>query len=92
MKKYYEKFADKLEIIGVACKDKKEKWRKAVTENQLPWINLLNEESGSFDNLLMIYPVNGFPTKIILDPEKKIIGIHFGEGPDFYDQLDELLK
>ena len=36
--------------------------------------------------------VRGFPTKVIVDPEGKIVRTVIGEDPAFYELLDELLK
>lgn len=38
------------------------------------------------------YGVRGYPTKIILDENKKIIAKFLGETKDFYIKLDELMK
>ena len=37
MKKYYEKYNDKMEIIGMDCRDTEEKWKEAVKKYELPW-------------------------------------------------------
>ena len=42
MKEYYKKYAGKFEILGVDCNDTEEKWRKAVSNEQLPWLHVYN--------------------------------------------------
>ena len=42
MKKYYEKYKGKMEIVGVDCGDTDEKWKAAVKEPELPWIHVYN--------------------------------------------------
>jgi len=39
-----------------------------------------------------MYAVSGFPTKVIIDREGKIVKVVIGEDPQFYKDLDQLLK
>lgn len=87
MKAYYEKYKDKMEILGIDCNDTEAKWKAAVQEHQLPWLHVYNPRNSS---LTSDYGVRGFPTKIILDPEGKIVKAVAGEDPAFYTFLDEL--
>lgn len=89
MKKAYEAHKSKIEFVGVDCNDKETKWKKAVAEHQLPWINVYN--AGNPDVAIM-YGVSGYPTKMVLDKEGKIIKIVVGEDPEFYTYLNKLLK
>ena len=40
----------------------------------------------------MNYGIQGYPTKLILDPTGKIVKISVGEDPKFYEELKDLLK
>ena len=40
----------------------------------------------------ILYAIQGYPTKIVVDPEGKIAKIVVGEDPAFYEYLDELFK
>ena len=87
MKKYYEKYAGKFEIIGIDCRDTQEKWKAAVKKYELPWLHVYNTDAdGTPDK----YAVQGYPTKIIIDPEGRINKIVIGESPEFYEYLDRL--
>ena len=91
MKEYYAKYNGKMEILGVDCNDTVEKWKNAVAKHELPWLHVYCDmESG--DNPLELYSVQGFPTKVVVDPEGKVSKIIVGEDPAFYDYLDEVLK
>lgn len=90
MKKYYKKYAGKLEILGVACGDTDEAWREAVKKHDLPWRHVLNGEGEA--DATALYAVQGFPTKYIIDPDGKIAKVVVGETPEFYAALDSLLK
>lgn len=93
MKTYYTKYKDKVEFISISCRDTDAKWKKAVEENDLKWRQLINNESEGLDkDLPTLYALEGYPTKIILDKELKIVLITVGESPDFYKKLDDLLK
>ncbi len=88
MKKYYEKYAGKFEILGVDCNDTEDAWKQAVEKYELPWKHVYNPRTSS---VLSDYAVTGFPTKIVIDPEGKIAKIIVGEDPAFYTYLDEIL-
>ena len=89
MKKYYEKYKGKLEILGIDCRDTEEKWKAAVEKHELPWLHVYN--AGDPD-VSVLYAIQGYPTKIVVDPEGKIAKIVVGEDPAFYKYLDELFK
>ena len=87
MKEYYQKYAGKFEILGIDCSDTEEAWKAAVKEHAMPWLHVYNPKDSE---LLTQFGIQGFPTKIILDGEGKIVKTIVGESPDFYDKLDEL--
>ena len=87
MKNYYEKYKGKFEILGIDCNDTEDKWKAAVEKHALPWLHVYNP---SDSKLLADYAVQGFPTKIIVGPDGKIVKTIVGEDPAFYTLLDEL--
>ena len=87
MKKYYEKYADRMEILGIDCGDTEQQWKDAVTKHQLPWKHVYNPRESK---LLATYGIEGFPTKMVIDPQGKIVKIVIGEDPAFYTFLDQL--
>lgn len=89
MKKYYEKYKNKLEIVGIDCNDTEDSWKAAVETHALPWIHVRN--AGDPD-ISVMYAIEGYPTKIVLDKEGKIAKVVVGEDPEFYKYLDSLLK
>lgn len=89
LKKYYQKYADRMEILGVDCGDTEEKWKQAVAKHELKWKHVYNPRDSK---LTEQYAITGFPTKIIIDPEGKIVKTVVGEDPAFYKFLDELFK
>lgn len=91
MKEYYKKYTGRFEILGIACGDSEAEWKKAVQTNVLPWMNVLNDEEGENDASKM-YAVSGYPTKIIIGPDGKIIRYITGESQEFYTVLDGLFS
>lgn len=90
MKEYYAKYAGKFEIVGIDCNDTEQKWKDAVKKHELPWKHVYNPRNGA-ENICDKYAIQGFPTKIVLSPEGKIVKTIVGEDPAFYTLLDELL-
>jgi thiol-disulfide isomerase/thioredoxin len=89
MKEYYNKYQGKFEILGVDCNDSEEKWRDAVKKHELPWLHVYNPRQ---TKVLADYAIQGFPTKIIVGPDGKIVKTIVGEDPQFYTLLDQLFK
>ncbi len=87
MKEYYTKYAGKFEILGIDCKDKEDKWKAAVQKYELPWLHVYCPKEST---LLDDYGITGFPTKIIVGPDGKIVKTIIGEDPAFYTLLDEV--
>lgn len=87
MKEYYEKYNDKMEILGIDCNDSPEAWHAAVEKYELPWLHIYNPDGSS---LTEDYGITGYPTKIIIGPEGDIVKVIAGEDPTFYSFLDEL--
>ncbi len=87
MKKYYNTYKGKFEILGVDCNDTEEKWKDAVKKHELPWLHVYNPRSSQ---VLSDYGIQGFPTKIIVGPDGKIVKTIVGEDPAFYTLLDDL--
>lgn len=103
MKDLYEKYKDRgVNIIGVANEKKASLaenlsiWRKAVKEDNLPWIQILNEDGIEQFNVTELYGVNAFPTKILIGLDGKVIiryvGVSSRDVPDLLEvKLKEIL-
>ena len=89
MKEAYAKYKDKVEFLSIACNDTDASWKAALDKHRLPWLNVRNETP---DNISKRYGIPGYPTKIILSPEGKILKKVVGETPEFYAYLDKLFK
>ena len=89
MKNYYNKYKEKFEILGIDCNDTEQKWKDAVKKYELPWLHVYNPRDSK---VLETYNIEGFPTKIIIDPDGKIVKTIIGEDPEFYTLLDQLFQ
>lgn len=89
MKQCYDRHRDRMEIIGIACRDTEAKWHKALEEHQLPWTNVLN---GTDPDLSILYAVGGYPTKYIIGPDGRIMKKITGERPEFYEFIDREVR
>jgi thiol-disulfide isomerase/thioredoxin len=90
MKQFYDEHKQKVEFVGIACRDTEDAWTKAVKENELDWKQVLNQNG--VNDLSRIFAVEGYPTKIIINPDGIIEGVYLGESEDFYLKLTELLN
>ena len=76
LKKLYEEFHDRgLEIVGISMDDDKEKWVKAIEEENLVWIQGSNLEGFKRENsLCQLYNItNGIPHLVLIDENNRII-------------------
>ena len=87
MRTYYAKYKSDIEFVSVCCRDTDEAWRKCVEKNDLRWTQLFN---GDNKEILKYYGILGFPSKIIIDKEGKIVEKYLDEEDTFYQKLDEL--
>ena len=86
VKALYEQYHDKLQVLGVAIHDTKDKWKAAAAKHNLPWLLVIDTEGeGSVGEK---YGLIGVPTYVLLDPEGKILGWTMNE----LDILEEFLK
>ena len=91
MKEAYGKYKDKMEILGVDCRDTEDKWKAAVKDHELPWKQVRCPDD-QFQSLVEKYNIQGFPTKVIVDPKGKLVKVVVGEDPSFYTFLNQLFS
>lgn len=88
MQEYYDKYRDKLDIVGVACYDKEDKWKEAVSKNGIPWINVFSPDGVTE----VRFGVTAYPYKVVISPDGKVEKCFRGETDDFYKLLDDKLE
>nr|WP_121271993.1 TlpA disulfide reductase family protein [Pedobacter schmidteae] len=97
LKALYAKYkADGFEILGIAqeqgqtLESSRKAWVKAIEEDKIDWIQVLNDEGIEQFNAVKAYGVTAFPTKILLDKEGKIIARNVGDGTEIDAKLKEI--
>lgn len=91
MKGYLDKYKNKMEIVGVAQEsDNGDRWKKFLSDKpEYQWHHVLSRTN---EDYILKFGVAGFPTKIIVDPEGKIVGRFVGEDEAIYKKLDEIFS
>jgi len=89
MKEFRDRHADVLQIVGLAQDRDYAKWKSFVENRGMNWPNVLIGKGDQ--NFVLLYNVQGFPTKILLDPQGKILLRVTGEYEEFYQEVEKLI-
>ena len=82
LKSLYETYHDKgLEILGISIDSDADDWKKALAEEDTPWMHVIDETK-----MARIYGVHAVPTFFLVDP----LSVMFGKVE--YEDLDEILQ
>ena len=68
----------------------KKLWIQALKEDGMTWTQILNNEGKEEQDLLKLYNITSFPTKILIDPDGKVVARLVGETADPVDFLKAL--
>lgn len=82
-----------LEVINIAQENganAREIWLKAVEEDQMTWTQILNNEEREAYDVVKLYGITAFPTKVLIDPDGKIIVKAVGESAPIDEKLKEV--
>ena len=75
-----------LEIVSISLDEDRQKWREALKQDKLEWINV-NDPKGSESSITRKYNITGIPFSILLDENRKVILVN----PTSY-QVTEFFK
>jgi thiol-disulfide isomerase/thioredoxin len=90
MREFRKANADKLTIIGIANDKDKEKVIACMEKHQMGWTNLLQLQGDN--DYVAKFNVQGFPTKILVDPNGIIVYRDSGESEEFYLEVDKIIN
>lgn len=90
MKAFAAKHADRLMLLGIAQESNEERWRDYLAKSEWDWTQIISGE-GEEDYVLR-YNVQGFPTKILVGPDGRILKRLVGEELGFYTELEQLMN
>ena len=65
-------------------------WLKAVEEDQLTWTQILNNEKLEECDVVKLFSITAFPTKVLIDGEGKIVVRAVGESEPIDTKLKEV--
>lgn len=82
--------ADKLTLIGIANDKDKEKVIACMEKHQMEWTNLLQMQGDN--DYVAKFNIQGFPTKILVDPNGTIVYRDSGESEEFYQEIDKIIN
>ena len=91
MKELYKKYEkDGFEVVGIGTADEEEKWKKAIKEDQTPWMHLYDSSTEhEWGIVARLYGVPFLPTTFLMDADGKII-LRNPEKKDLDAKLAEL--
>ena len=96
LKELWEKYKDQVVFIGIAqetsedMEENRAEWKKAVEEDGMGWTQVLNNEGET--DVVKLYGIAAFPTKILISPEGKILCKLVGGSQDIGAKLEEFVK
>lgn len=79
-----------LEIIGISADQSAAAWKKAIREDGLEWIQLLEEDRDK-KTIFDLYGVRPIPDNFLIDPDGKIIARGL-RGANLEKKLEEILR
>lgn len=89
--KIYNKYHDKgLNIIGISLDKSKEKWIKAIVDDELPWYHVSNLRFWE-EPIAKAYGVKGIPATFIIDEQGVIIAKNL-KGKALENKIEALLE
>jgi peroxiredoxin len=87
----YNKFKNKnFKIISISIDNSEKAWKKAVTDDGMPWIHL-SDLKGRNNEVAKSYGIQAVPTTLLIDPEGMIIARNI-KGEALQKKLAELFK
>ena len=94
----HARYAGTEEVLREICRkvrdygDPEQTWKRTIKEEGLTWKHVrLDQKDEKAQELLKAYGVDGFPTKVIISADGKILKIVVGEKSEFYEFLEEVM-
>jgi thiol-disulfide isomerase/thioredoxin len=90
MKAFRDKHKDKIQILGISNDRSADVWKAFIEKSAMNWPNILIGKGDK--DFVTKFNVQGFPTKILISPDGKILLRESGEREDFYTKIEDLIK
>lgn len=99
LKKMYKDYQSQgFEIVAVSCErggslqQQQDKWKKALKEDGMSWVNVMNNDGQHPEDVARLYSVTAFPTKLLIGRDGKVIRRFVGNTPLKQQELELLVK
>ena len=93
--KAYNTYKDKgLGMLSVSFDDNRDKWLKAIEEDQTPWVHvsdLIGIKGKDMSDVSRQYDLLGIPVVMLVDQNGKIVKLRM-RGEEIYKSVEEFLK
>ena len=89
MQQMYARYGDRLNILGIDCDEPQETWLAALARYDMPWLHVIND--GDVD-VAALYGVTGYPTKVLIGPDGRIVRRFIGESNALYNYVSDLFR
>ena len=74
LRQYYPRLKEQnLEVVSISLDENKTQWLKAVHEDQVHWIQLVDSDGFKASQVRRDYKVEQVPTVYLIDPEGKVV-------------------
>jgi peroxiredoxin len=89
--KLYSKYKNKgFEILGVSLDDEKQKWKNAIKQDKISWLQV-NEGGGWDAKTAIMWNISAMPTSFLIDKEGKLLAMDL-EGKELEKALKYLIE
>ncbi len=98
LKKLYKKYKDQVVFINVAQENTKDLnearklWKTALKEDGMTWTQILNNEGRDKCDMVRLFNISAFPTKILIDPNGIVISRMVGGMVDAGEVLEKMVN
>ncbi|WP_160366877.1 TlpA family protein disulfide reductase [Sphingobacteruim zhuxiongii] len=89
LKSFYDKYKNEIVLVGIACNERDDAWKRIVNKENMNWHQLLNSTN---QDVSVLYGIKAFPTKVVIDKDYKILKTYVGSGETFFNEMAALLN
>ena len=89
-KKYSPLGVEFINIAQEGGSDARPKWLQAIEDDGLTWTQILNDEGMEECDVVTLYGIQAFPTKVLIDPQGVLVATWIGDTPEVDAKLLEI--
>lgn len=98
LKELYKKYKNRVAFINVAQEnvrdiaEARKLWKTAVKEDGMTWTQILNNEGREECDMIRLFGISSFPTKVLIDPDGVVVARMIGAMVDAGEVLEKALS